>query len=1305
MIRTRRSPRVAGQFLFAVFSFLLSSGRLLADGDETLGAPAEGVLKGGSVVLAAGVGLQDAQPGKISLEVPKGLRIVQVLLYWGLRSSQGDEDVYLNGSTRVTGDLIGTSTAFPGSDTRPYVFRADITGLGLIVAGLNEVTVSNLLIKSTGFSNGAGLVVVADDGSSSSLEIRDGADFAYWKFSPPVNTTARQKFGFPASNEARRGELVLIAGDHIGLDKGRKRPTTLEVAVELGGLQVLDNPLQGADGDSWDTLSIPLLIPAGARSVEAQLFSDSRTGSLDSPSSFYWLFAALRIEGAAGPGVLAYSGTVYCDSNGNADRDGGEEGIAGVEVSLVCALDGETVKRSTITGPDGSYRFEGILPRSTCTAAVVPSPALAGKEATEVCATREGIAADVTDCDFGFAKPPVVGDTVFLDSSGDGAQQAGEKGLAGVKVSIVAPAGGGFPGYSDSAVTDLDGKYLFRIPGVPGGGTVVATVSVDPSTGDARGKTLTTPNPQETIPLGPGGMDLARDFGLRPGEGAKVGDTVFSDLNGDGRQGGGELGLGDVKVTIRCPPGDGFPGFEDSTVTDSQGKYLFMVPEIPEGRQVVCTVSIDPTTGGARDKDLTTPNPQDTRPLGPGDSDLDRDFGLRPRGDARVGDTVFCDLNGNGSQEAGEPGIRGVPVSLSVPAAGGFPGSNQSAVTGADGKYLFTIAGIPFGSTVVATVTIDAASPAAAGKLLTTPNPQVTRPLGPGAEDRDRDFGLKPLAAKVGDTVFCDLNGNGILDEGEPGISGVKVSIVAPAAGAFGGFSDSATTDAQGKYLFVIEGVPPETAVVATVEVDPSTGGAAGLELTTPNPQRTASLGPGFADLARDFGFRCEGEVRVKTCLETKTAASGECVPVRVLLSSNRPVEGFVTAVKHDPAGLTLAEITISGTVTEANQPDFKSFEVLPDGGTAGVILDIEAPFLGNTIPAGTDLPIVVYRYCCPVLPRGGEPSTTRLRFVDNELGSPPKENAVVIGGLSYSPELCDGAVTCVPPPPGGPGPYFLCGGPTLGADNLPIHPRGAPGERVEVCFYYCSPEDNLPGHQQFDHLQGLSMALRFDCRLTCLESTFRTPPDTITAALPAEFVDFQCENDPDDGDGCELILAILVDAVDPFDGQTLPPTEIPLKLGCVDMRIADGVPCGTCLPLVFTDGVNGRGKVPVKNLYAAENQSFPARTVNCEVCVTGAPVFRRGDCNGDSKANLADAAATVSALFQTGSTRYDPPCLDACDANDDGRLDISDTVRILTWLFTNGVVPPAPGPVTPGVDPTDDKLACDATGCPEATG
>jgi len=61
--------------------------------------------------------------------------------------------------------------------------------------------------------------------------------------------------------------------------------------------------------------------------------------------------------------------------------------------------------------------------------------------------------------------------------------------------------------------------------------------------------------------------------------------------------------------------------------------------------------------------------------------------------------------------------------------------------------------------------------------------------------------------------------------------------------------------------------------------------------------------------------------------------------------------------------------------------------------------------------------------------------------------------------------------------------------------------------------------------------------------------------------------------------------------------------------------------------------------------------------------------------------------------------------CPDACDTNDDGILNMADSVYLLNWLFKFGEIPPAPGPYDDGPDPTlDDTLpVCNSndTSCP----
>ena len=48
--------------------------------------------------------------------------------------------------------------------------------------------------------------------------------------------------------------------------------------------------------------------------------------------------------------------------------------------------------------------------------------------------------------------------------------------------------------------------------------------------------------------------------------------------------------------------------------------------------------------------------------------------------------------------------------------------------------------------------------------------------------------------------------------------------------------------------------------------------------------------------------------------------------------------------------------------------------------------------------------------------------------------------------------------------------------------------------------------------------------------------------------------------------------------------------------------------------------------------------------------------------------------------------------CPDAADANDDGRVDISDPIWVITYLFLGDDPPPPPFP-EPDQDPTDDSL------------
>ena len=83
---------------------------------------------------------------------------------------------------------------------------------------------------------------------------------------------------------------------------------------------------------------------------------------------------------------------------------------------------------------------------------------------------------------------------------------------------------------------------------------------------------------------------------------------------------------------------------------------------------------------------------------------------------------------------------------------------------------------------------------------------------------------------------------------------------------------------------------------------------------------------------------------------------------------------------------------------------------------------------------------------------------------------------------------------------------------------------------------------------------------------------------------------------------------------------------------------------------------------------------------------------FRRGDANQDGGVDISDSVEILRVLFR-GSRRL--LCEDAADLNDDGRMDISDAVAGLNFLFGGGTHIPSPGPDRCGGDPTMDALSC----------
>jgi hypothetical protein len=84
---------------------------------------------------------------------------------------------------------------------------------------------------------------------------------------------------------------------------------------------------------------------------------------------------------------------------------------------------------------------------------------------------------------------------------------------------------------------------------------------------------------------------------------------------------------------------------------------------------------------------------------------------------------------------------------------------------------------------------------------------------------------------------------------------------------------------------------------------------------------------------------------------------------------------------------------------------------------------------------------------------------------------------------------------------------------------------------------------------------------------------------------------------------------------------------------------------------------------------------------------------FRRGDANADGRLSLSDALMIRRWIFNGDRP---PTCEDSADFDDDSLINITDQIRLITYLFLDGDPPPPPY-LGMGTDPTPDDITCEA--------
>jgi hypothetical protein len=262
--------------------------------------------------------------------------------------------ITVNG-TPVIGSKIG-GPAFFYSNAYATAYRADITSMGFVAAGTNNLSIGGL--SFTRNIHGAGVLVIYEDGTVSSIELRDGVDTAFINFPEPRQTTVEQSFSFAAADVNRTANLALFVGSVEGSDLPGLRPNVIKVTVGGGPPQLFMDYLNSNDGKEWDSIMLPIDIPAGATTLKVQLISEDLENTGFLPASMVWVGAGLSVEIPQEECSGMIGDFVWDDVNCNGLQDTGEPGIPNVTVCLLTA-DGDSIE-CTVTDANGYYHFEGL---------------------------------------------------------------------------------------------------------------------------------------------------------------------------------------------------------------------------------------------------------------------------------------------------------------------------------------------------------------------------------------------------------------------------------------------------------------------------------------------------------------------------------------------------------------------------------------------------------------------------------------------------------------------------------------------------------------------------------------------------------------------------------------------------------------------------------------------------------------------------------------------------------------------------------------------------------------------------------
>ena len=467
--------------------------------------------------------------------------------------------------------------------------------------------------------------------------------------------------------------------------------------------------------------------------------------------------------------------------------------------------------------------------------------------------------------------------------------------------------------------------------------------------------------------------------------GYTIAGKLYNDANASFSSDNGENPYSGVTVALLKK--DGTPvldkdGNPVTAVTDADGKYSFA--GLPLGEYKVDVVN--PTSGplaGTKPLEAYTGRYKTSAEVtikAETGSVIDVNFGfVKP---ASLGDYTWMDVNRDGIQDADEPALPGVTVTLTYADGSAVTDASGNAVTAktsdANGKYKFeNLLPGDYKVSFQAPAGYEATtSDAGTDRALDSNGATASVTLAQDQTDETIDFGAVGTGV-IGDQLFLDVNQNGgnAPDAGDKVLPGVKVTLTWTGPGGITRTYET-TTDADGKYKFenLLPGdykvsIDPETLQTAEPLLDVLTHSPAGdVENKTVVSDATKADSTAFAtamkltanltltgeknqNLDQDWGFGISADTAIKKAItdpdevdqETFEFTPGKKVTYALTLSNNGPgVATGVTVSDKLPAGVKFVKAEGDGTYDATTGEWNLSGETIAKGDDQSIEITVE---------------------------------------------------------------------------------------------------------------------------------------------------------------------------------------------------------------------------------------------------------------------------------------------------------------------------------------------------------------------------